>query len=100
MASCIVELDEQLTQLLTQIENALGIEFSRQEGLNSSTGVTVFSFFSGETPSGPLRIDGYNDHWFPENFDLHITGPAELIRVFCTAIDAWPGSVLQRTDWV
>ncbi|SNC62022.1 hypothetical protein SAMN06265337_0588 [Hymenobacter gelipurpurascens] len=100
MATCIIVFSGHFSQLLLDLEKALGIVLSWEEGLINPAGVTVYSFFDQETPSGPLRITGYTDHWLPEEFDLHITGSAEHHRLFCATLDAWPGSVLQRSNWV
>jgi hypothetical protein len=98
MPVCTITPDQQLSVLLTQLEVGLGICLA-QDRQESSLGVSISSFYHEDSDAEQLKLVGFTDCWFPEEFDLHFTGSDKQCRLFCAIVDNWPGNVLKRSEW-
>lgn len=97
MITCSVSIKDQVSVLLTEIEEALGVCLYRGNSHESPVGPTIhYLFFHGETRWGTLKLVGFIDHYEPEVLEFQLTGSAKHNQLFYSVINKWPGTILQH----
>jgi hypothetical protein len=100
VTTCSVIIDEQLPSLLTAVEKALEICLKRDKGHESPVGpTTIYQFFKEENTFQPCKMTGFVNHYESDVLDLQFSACPEQTLIFCSVVDDWAGTVLQRTGW-